>query len=149
MSTEIGIARERDVDALIGLLNQLFEQETQFQTDESRERAGLLQIICNPSIGHILVARENQVPVGMVSLLYTVSTARGSKVALLEDFIVDAAQRNNGFGHALLDAAIAHAKKEGCTRVALLTSEDNFRAHALYRKKGFQSYGMTPMRINL
>jgi len=50
--------------------------------------------------------------------------------------------RAQGLGRALIDAALARARKSGLTRVELTVRKDNRRAIALYRKVGFVSEGI-------
>ena len=77
-----------DIPALCALLNELFTQEAEFETDYQAQSRGLAAIIANPEVGCILLARREDAIVGMVNLLYTVSTALGERVALLEDMVV-------------------------------------------------------------
>jgi ribosomal protein S18 acetylase RimI-like enzyme len=74
----------------------------------------------------------------MVSLLYTVSTYLGGRVALLENMVVDPARRGRGYGRELLRSAIEHAQKAGCRRITLLTDEDNAAARTFYEGFGSQ-----------
>jgi ribosomal protein S18 acetylase RimI-like enzyme len=68
----------------------------------------------------------------MVSLLYTVSTALGGTVALLEDMIVASPYQNQGAGKALLNHALAFPQNQKIKRVALLTDKTNTKAQRLY-----------------
>lgn len=45
-------------------------------------------IMSNPDLGAILVVRDGPSILAMVNLLFTVSTAIGERVAILEDMIV-------------------------------------------------------------
>ena len=56
--------------------------------------------------------------IGMVNLLFTVSTALGERVAMLEDMVVAPAARGTGVGSALLQHAIAFAQQQGARRPA-------------------------------
>jgi RimJ/RimL family protein N-acetyltransferase len=49
--------------------------------------------------------------------------------------------REKGIGRALIDAALARARKTGFTRVELTVREDNLRGIRLYRKVGFVPEG--------
>ncbi len=138
-----------DIPALCGLLDMLFTQEAEFQPDRAVQERGLEHIIHDPSVGHILVARQDDAIVGMVNLLYTVSTALGGRVALLEDMVVAPQARGQGVGNTLLTAAIDHAREQGCLRITLLTDVDNQVAQAFYRQQGFVASPMLPMRLVL
>ncbi|WP_324767803.1 GNAT family N-acetyltransferase [Pokkaliibacter plantistimulans] len=144
-------ATHQDVPVLCELLAQLFSQELEFQPDSEAQRRGLLQILDNPGCGLILVLRqqraeESEQVIGMVNLLFTVSTALGERVALLEDMIIDRHHRQQGAGAQLLEAAISQAQQAGCRRITLLTDEDNLKAQQFYGRQGFTVSTMKPMR---
>lgn len=142
-------AIESDVPRLTELLQHLFAQEADFTPDPARQRRALQMILRNPHLGHILVAAMGDDVVGMVSLLYVISTAEGGRAALLEDMIVAPEKRGGGIGGALLKAAIAFARQQDCRRITLLTDADNEGSIRLYTREGFQGSRMTPLRLFL
>lgn len=146
---QINPATRQDIPALCLLLDQLFSQEAEFTPDQHAQQRGLKMIIENPQIGTILVARINGQPIGMLNLPYAVATALGERVALLEDMLVAAEQRNNGIGSQLLDAALEFAQQNGCRRVTLLTDCDNEAAQRFYQRLGFSLSSMVPLRRTL
>jgi GNAT superfamily N-acetyltransferase len=139
-------AHEADLPALCGLLGTLFAQEEEFNPDPEAQSRGLAWILSNPQTGTILVAREQGTVVGMVNILYTVSTALGEEVALLEDMVVVPSMRGRGLGSALLTHALAHCEEYGCKRITLLTDGGNKAAQRFYARHGFVPSGMVPMR---
>ena len=149
MSREINLATVSDTPALSAILSILFTQEAEFQPDTVAQQRGLNAILSDPALGEILVARQNGQIVGMVNVLYSISTALGARVALLEDMVVAPAMRGSGLGSQLLAAAIKHAKQRGCLRITLLTDADNYAAQAFYQKQGFEKSSMIPLRCNL
>lgn len=142
-------AKLSDIPALCDLLNLLFTQESEFEADHRTQSKGLACIINNPEMGSILVARQVDKPVGMVNLLFTVSTAQGGPVALLEDMVVATALRNSGLGSQLIEKAIELAKFRGCKRITLLTDQNNHAAQGFYAKFGFKPSTMLPLRLAL
>ncbi|MEW6140202.1 MAG: GNAT family N-acetyltransferase [Thermodesulfobacteriota bacterium] len=138
-----------DVPHLCDLLTLLFTQEADFRPDVKKQAAGLRHIIENPEIGSILVARDAAAVLGMVNILYTISTACGGRVALLEDMIVRPEHRNRGCGSLLLRAAIETAQEAGCARITLLTDRTNSGAIRFYEKHGFAPSAMVPLRLHL
>ena len=146
---EITLATASDVPALCELLSLLFSQEADFQPDYEAQRRGLMQILDNPDVGLILVARQKNQIVGMVNLLFTVSTALGERVALLEDLVIAPNQRGNGIGSQLLKQTIETARLHNCHRITLLTDLANESAQRFYRKHGFSFSAMIPMRVLL
>lgn len=147
--TKIDIAKVEDIPRLTELLTVLFTQEADFKPEPERQAAGLRRIIENPAAGHILVLRKGAAILGMVNLLYTVSTALGGKVAILEDMVVDPGQRGGGSGSHLLNGAIEFAKEHGCLRITLLTDRSNSGAIRFYERHGFGLSEMVPLRLAL
>lgn len=148
-TTEIGTASLADIPDLCDLLTLLFAQEREFQPDRTAQQRGLAAIIADPALGCILAARSGGKVVGMVNLLYTVSTALGGRVALLEDMAVAPDYRGLGIGSRLLAHAIETARTNHCLRITLLTDRDNLAAQRFYRRQGFELSTMAPMRLRL
>ena len=138
-----------DLPELGDLLTLLFTQEADFQPDRARQERGLHLILAQPEVGLILCAAAGTHLAGMVSLLFTVSTAEGGRAAWLEDMIVRPEFRDQGVGKSLLQAAIAAGQAAGCTRITLLTDADNAPAMRFYARAGFQRSAMVPFRLTL
>ena len=143
------VASLADIPALCRLLDLLFEQEVEFKPDLAAQTLGLELIIKSPDTGTIIVARENSELIGMVNILYTVSTALGARVGMLEDMVVSTSARGSGVGSRLIEFALAYATKQGCKRMTLLTDNDNEPAHRFYQKHGFSRSSMVAFRKSL
>jgi GNAT superfamily N-acetyltransferase len=142
----IEAATIEDMPQLVELLVDLFEEEQDFQPDRQKQEHGLRLILEQPTRGRIFVLRTDTSIIGMVNLLFTISTAEGGFVILLEDLIVHPNHRRQGYGGLLLEHALAFARKKKFRRITLLTdrisegSQDFFLAH------GFSKSSMIPMR---
>jgi len=145
----IDAALPADIPELAGLLGLLFAQEREFVPNLQCQSDGLAAVLASPGIGAIRVARLGGRPIGMVVVLFSISTALGGPVATLEDLVVHPDHRGNGTGVRLLSAALEVAAQRGCLRVSLLTDADNRRAQALYARVGFVASSMRPMRLLL
>ena len=139
-------AAHDDLDALAALLGLLFEHEPEFSADRSKQAAGLKLIIDHPKVGKILVARKENTVVGMVNLLFTVSTALGQPVVILDDLVVSSDERCKGVGKQLMDEAIQYCAEHGYARISLQTDFDNYSAQHLYSSRGFVRSTMIPYR---
>ena len=138
-----------DIPELCDLLELLFSAEAEFRPNRAVQSAGLRQIMESPDRGQILVLRNPTSVIGMVNLLFTISTALGGRVAILEDMIVHPAQRDNRGGSRLLQAAINVARSAECRRITLLTDRSNESAQRFYRRHGFRVSAMIPLRLLL
>lgn len=143
---EITTAISSDIPQLCLLLDQLFTQETEFSPNREAQTRGLSEIIHNPDIGSILIAHDSGQIIAMINLLYTVSTAFGNRVAILEDMVVSNHYRGRGIGSKLLKHALDFAISQGCRRVTLLTDASNTEAQRFYERHGFNRSGMVPFR---
>lgn len=77
-----------DLPQLVELLMALFEEEGDFKPDPAKQEHGVRLILEQPSRGRIFVLRTDHMVIGMVNLLFTLSTAEGGLVILMEDVIV-------------------------------------------------------------
>jgi len=143
------IATVSDIAQISKLLNSLFAQEIEFVPNEKKQENGLRLIINNPSLGHILVIEKSNQIIATINLLYTISTALGAKVAILEDMIVLNNYQKKGIGSKLLQDAINFAREQHCQRITLLTDKSNTVAHKFYAKNGFSCSTMIPFRLSL
>lgn len=138
-----------DVGPLCDLLSALFAQEADFTPNLQRQSRGLRLLLETPEIGHIYCATDSNSIVGMVSILFTVSTAEGGRAAWLEDMVVEPSRRGRGIGKRLLDEAVSGARAAGCTRLSLLTDATNSSAMRFYGRAGFVRSKMVPMHLGL
>ena len=144
MKTDVAV--ESDIPALCTLLDSLFSQEVEFKSYYETQARGLKCVIENETVGDILVARSDGEVIGMINLLYTISTAMGARVGILEDMVISAQHRGMGVGSTLIKYALDYAEKNGCKRMTLLTDDDNNGAHKFYQKHGFTRSSMVVFR---
>ncbi len=111
MRLQIREATVADIPQLCDLLTLLFTQEADFQPNRESQIAGLSLILEQPNVGRIYCASRDGLVLGMVSLLYTVSTAEGGRAAWLEDMVVHPAWRDRQVGARLLEFAIEEARE--------------------------------------
>jgi GNAT superfamily N-acetyltransferase len=140
-------ATEADLDELSEMLGGLFAQEGDFRPDKEKQLRGLRLIFEQPSRGRVFVLRQNGAIVGMINLLFTISTADGGFVVLLEDLVVHKKYQGKGYGRRLLQHAIDFAKQKNFLRVTLLTDRPENVAQEFFRHHGFVESSMIPMRL--
>src|SRR5438046_6583188 len=103
-------ASEAYLDDLSEMLGGLFAQESDFRPDKDKQLRGLRLIFEQPSRGRVFVLRRDGAIVGMINLLFTISTAEGGFVILLEDLVIHKQYQGKGYGSKLLKHAIEFAK---------------------------------------
>jgi GNAT superfamily N-acetyltransferase len=137
-----------DLSELAELLHDLFAQEADFTPDRERQLRGLRLILEQPSRGRIFVIRNDRMIVGMINLLFTISTAEGGFVVMLEDLVVHRDHRGRGLGMRLIEHAVAFAREKKFLRITLLM-DPNEELLAFYRRLGFVDSSLHPMRYHL
>ena len=145
--TRIEPATIEDLPPLTELLMALFAQESDFRPDYNNQMRGLRLLLEQPNRGRIFVLRSASKIIGMINLLFTISTAEGGFVILLEDLIIDRNFRDQGLGSELLKYAIDYAKQKNFLRITLLTDRISEASLIFFEKHGFQRSSMVPMRL--
>jgi GNAT superfamily N-acetyltransferase len=140
-------ATEADLDELSDLLGELFSEEGDFRPNKEKQMRGLRLIFQEPNRGRVFVLRHDNVIVATINLLFTISTAEGGFVILLEDLIVHKNYRDHGYGSDLLNYAIDFAKQKHFLRITLLTDRPEIRSQNFFRRHGFVESSMMPMRL--
>ena len=138
-----------DLDELSSLLGELFSEESDFRPNKERQLRGLRLIFEQPNRGRVFVLRRDRSIVGMINLLFTISTAEGGFVILLEDLVIHKEYRGHGYGSMLLDYAVEFARQKNFKRITLLTDRPELRSQSFFRKHGFYESPMLPMRLLL
>src|SRR5437899_5587297 len=142
-------ATEADLDELSDLLGELFSEESDFRPNKQKQLRGLRLIFEQPNRGRVFVLRRDNAIVGMINLLFTISTAEGGFVVLLEDLVVHKEFRGHGYGSKLLQHAIDFTKQKNFLRLTLLTDRPELRSQELFRRPGFSESSVILMRLRL
>jgi GNAT superfamily N-acetyltransferase len=138
-----------DLDDLSVLLGELFSEESDFRPDRNKQLRGLRLIFEQPNRGRVFVLRQDRTIVGMINLLFTISTAEGGFVMVLEDLVIHETFRGKGYGARLLEHAIDFAKQKNFLRITLLTDRPELRSQNFFKRYGFYESNMLPMRLLL
>ena len=143
----IETATIEDLDEITELVMELLEIQGDFTPVRSKQENGIRLILESPSRGRIFILRNDHCIIGMVNLLFTISTAVGGMVILLEDFIIHPNHRGQGYGSLLLDYVRKFAKDKKFMRITLLTDKLSEDSQKFFKEQGFQHSSMIPMRM--
>lgn len=135
-----------DLPALTTLVLELMELQPDFTPVRENHEKGLRLVLEEPSRGRILVLRNDDRIIGMVNLLFTISTALGGFAILMEDVIVHPDHRGQGYGSVLVENAIDFAKQKGFKRLTLLADKLSSQSQAFFRNHDFEFSHLIPMR---
>ena len=135
-----------DLDGLADLLMALFAEEEDFEPDRDKQEQGLRLILEQPRHGRVFALKNDHTIIGMVNILFTVSTAAGGMAVLMEDVIVHPEHRGQGYGTKLLDYVTEFVRMKKFRRITLLTDRTSEASQRFFEQNGFVMSGMVPMR---
>jgi len=138
-----------DLASLVDLTMALFEMEEDFTPDRDKQERGLKAILEQPNRGRIFVIRTDYEIIGQVNLLFTISTAMGGFVIMLEDFFIHPDFRGQGYGTKLMEYTFDFARRKDFLRITLLTDKISEESQRFFQKLGFAYSSMIPMRFTL
>ena len=148
-SIRIEPATIEDLSELTDLVMSLMAIEADFKPNAEKQRHGLQLILEQPSRGRIFVLRNDHKVLGMVNLLFTISTAEGGFVILMEDVIIRHEHRGQGYGTRLVNHVKEFADKKDFKRITLLTDRVSEQSQRFFLRNGFVLSHMVPMRLLL
>ncbi len=138
-----------DLPELTDLVMSLMQMEADFTPNQEKHRHGLRLILEQPNRGRIFVVRNDYKVIGMVNLLFTISTAEGGFVILMEDVIIRPEHRGHGYGTMLVNYVKDFAIKKDFKRITLLTDRLNEESQRFFARNEFILSHMVPMRLLL
>ena len=146
-SYTISSVQRRDLDKMIGLLQQLFSIEADFNVDPHKQKQGLELLLESESAEIFVVRSDSDEVIAMATLQLVISTAEGGLVAWMEDVVVDTDHRGQGVGELLLSHINRWVEHQGIKRVQLVADRDNRLALDFYRKQGWQETNLNVLRL--
>lgn len=129
-------ARLEDTSLILQMIRELadFEQLLdQVATDELTLQNSLFS---DPKGPEVLIAEENEQPVGFVLFFHNFSTFLGRKGIYIEDLYIRQKYRGKGYGELILKEICRLAKVRNCGRVEWWVLDWNERAINFYKKIG-------------
>ena len=129
-------AQTSDLEAMGGLLDELFSLEADFVPDRAKQRKGL-ELLLGRKGARVLAAQAGDQLVGMCSGQVVISTAEGGPAVLVEDVVVGKNWRGQGVGAGLLKSLAQWAREQGAARLQLLADRGNQPALAFYQRLGW------------
>ena len=143
------IVEQASVEDLVRLVELLVEGVPPGFYDRSTLAEGVKATLEEPARGCIFVVREQGRILAMATLVTTISTAEGGRVAMLDAFVVEPIRRNQGIGSRLLNAVRSYAAAAGLSRITLMPEFLSAPRRRFFQKRGFADSEMIPMCLSL
>lgn len=124
---------------IVELLQQLRGAETQISNDT-------LRCLSASDHVHIFIALADGTVAGTLTLV--INRLLSAVRARIEDVVVDESFRRRGIAAALVQHAVAVAKKQAAKTIDLTSSPKRVAANALYQRLGFQTRETNVYRLD-
>jgi len=125
-----------DVPIILELIRELATYE-RAPTEVTATEEGLVDVLFGPRpVAEVLLAFEEETPVGFAVFFHNFSTWLGRPGLYLEDLFVRPEQRGKGYGRALLVHLARIAHERGCGRMEWAVLDWNEPAIQFYKKLG-------------
>ena len=136
----VRLATLADEPAVFALLPALTEAElvAGIPIEQSSAARAIYRDLVTSTRGSVIVFEVDGEVLGVITSSYVSAIRYEGEYARLEELIVDDKARGSGAGMALLKAAIAEARRRGCSPVTLYSRETT---RAFYEKAGFRYAG--------
>ena len=136
-------AQEQDLPALLDLYDHLTGGDR--RPDLTQAAPVFASILQNPLFTIFLAIEDRPVATCMLAITPCL-TNNARPFATIENVVTDAAHRQRGLGHAVLEAAVAAAWAADCYKVMLATGSTRPETLRFYETAGF-SRGKTAFQI--
>ncbi|HEX8557771.1 MAG TPA: GNAT family N-acetyltransferase [Pyrinomonadaceae bacterium] len=139
METSFRLARPADADALLAMIKELWGHE-RMPFEEAPVRAALARLLEDDAYGVAYLMLAGAEAAGYFVLGFGYSLEFHGRDAFVDELFVRDEFRGRGLGAAALDFAAGVCRERGVRALHLEVDHSNPRAHALYRKSGFQDH---------
>jgi GNAT superfamily N-acetyltransferase len=133
---KIRTARLADVPTILQLIRDLATYERAPNEVTATEEQLVDVLFGEKPAAEVLLAFENETPVGFAVFFHNFSTWLGRPGLYLEDLFVKPEKRGNGYGYALLVDLAKIARDRGCGRMEWAVLDWNDPAIQFYHKLG-------------
>ena len=143
MSPEMRNAKPDDVDQALQFVAEYYAHDS-IDFDSVRVRAGLLQLLENPTLGCFWFVQDHDQIVGHVVLTYGFDLEFGGRTAIVTEIYVRESHRGRGFGHAIFEFLDGHCASHDVQVLELQAEHENIRAQRFYQQIGFHAHDRIP-----
>ncbi|MBF0108974.1 MAG: GNAT family N-acetyltransferase [Magnetococcales bacterium] len=126
-----------DAAVIVAMIRRLAEFERSLETVAVTEEVVRRDFFRENAPLTVLLAEEDGIVHGMVTLLHAYSSWAGAPTLTVHDFHVNAGMRGRGIGKAMLAEVTRLALEKGCCRLDVNVLSWNEAARSFYQAHGF------------
>lgn len=144
----VRLATLADIHTVLNLIQSYYAYDG-IVFDESRIRAGLQELLGNPSLGRVWLIEQQGQDAGYAVLTFAFDLEFGGREAFVTDLYIAQDYRGRGLGRRTLEAIEGFCRAEGVKALELQVEQDNAQALGFYLKLGFKAHQRIPMSKRL
>ncbi len=134
----VRLAEAHDAEAIAALVATLAGE---LQEHSPITPAYVADYLLSPG-AHILLAARGEAVLGLLSFTFRPSLYHAADSCLIDELVVQPAERNRGIGTHLLQEAIQRARTHRCAEVSLSVMLSNRDAVRFYQRHGFEDQAL-------
>ncbi len=132
----IRFAQKKDLALVFQMIKELADFHDLSDKVKANEEILKQSLFEDPKGPDVLIAEENQEPVGFIVFFQNFSTFLGKEGIYIDDLYIREKHRSKGYGKALLKEVCRIAEKRKCGRVEWKVLKGNQKAIGFYQKMG-------------
>ncbi|WP_081707800.1 GNAT family N-acetyltransferase [Bacillus massiliigorillae] len=136
MTLVIRRSSENDIPQLTDLMYQYIVDFYKRPSPPVEDVHAIIHMLLEGKEGLQYVAERDGQLVGFVTLYFTYSTTKASKIAVMNDLFAVEQERGTGVAQQLFASAENYTKENGYAYMSWITATDNHRAQRFYDKVG-------------
>jgi GNAT superfamily N-acetyltransferase len=136
MEPTFRLAKDSDIDILVEFMRQFYAIDG-YPFEDVAARRAMGKIVQDPTLGRAWMICDGDVPIGYIVLTFGYSLEYQGRDAFIDEFYIDAAQRNKGVGSKTLEFALEVCLELDINALHLEVEPMNAAGLALYGKFGF------------
>jgi ribosomal protein S18 acetylase RimI-like enzyme len=134
----VRLADAHDTEAIAGLVTML---AAELKEHSPITPAYATHYLHSPG-AHVLLAVRGETVLGLLSFTLRPSLYHAADACLIDELVVQPAERNRGIGARLLQEAIRRARAHHCAEVSLSVMTSNQDALRFYQRHGFEDQAL-------
>ena len=136
---ELRQAHLEDLERLLPWMHRFNDHEG-IAVDPTMHRRAVEQLLGDPTLGVVFVARLSSVDIGYAVVTYNFDLEFAGRDAFLTELWIEAQRRGRGLGRAIVAAIFDALRTRDVKALQLAVRPENARALRLYRSLGFEDW---------
>jgi GNAT superfamily N-acetyltransferase len=137
MITNFKRADEADIETLITLMQELYQEDGYEPLNVRRTHQTLVELVHTPDLGQIWLIQQHVEAIGYVALVFGYSLEYCGRAAEIDELYLRQGYRGQGIGSRTIKFIESICREMNIQLLALEVQPDNTHAQSFYQRLGF------------